>query len=75
MSENAQAIMRSVAKDAIPASVIAQLALDIIEGHKRKLSYEVGRGATASVLLSSWMPTRLADWLIVRDVTKPLKNS
>ncbi len=74
MSDNAQAIMRSAMDDAIPASTIAHLALDIIEGRKRKLSYEVGRGAIASVVLSSWIPTRLADWLIVRAMTKPLKS-
>ena len=75
MSENAQSIMRSAAEDAIPASEIAQLTLDIVEGRKRRLSYEVSRGARAAVILSSWMPTRLADWLIVRAMMKPLKDS
>ena len=70
MRENAQAIMDDAASKAIPASVIAELVHGIIENRKRKLSYEIGRGAVGAKLLSSWIPTRLADRLINRTLLK-----
>jgi len=70
MSENAQAIMRDAAKNALPASVIAELVLDIIENRKRKLSYELGRGSFFAVLLSKWLPSKWVDRLLNRALTK-----
>ena len=73
MSLNAQAIMQDAAANALPASVIATLVDDIIENRKRKLAYEIGRGAGIAKLLSSRVPVRLADWLIDRALSKPGK--
>jgi len=70
MSKNAQAIMLDAAKNALPASVIAELVHDIIENRKRKLAYEVGRGAVFSVLLAKWVPAKLSDRLIGRALLK-----
>ena len=71
MSLNAQAIMQDAAANALPASVIASLVDDIIANRKRKLAYEIGRGAGIAKLLSSRVPVRLADWLIDRALSKP----
>ena len=73
MSLNAQAIMQDAAANALPASVIATLVDDIIENRKRKLAYEIGRGAGVAKLLSSRVPVWLADWLIERALSKPGK--
>ena len=73
MSRNAQGIMQDAAANALPASVIATLVDDIIENRKRKLAYEIGRGAGIAKLLSSRVPVRLADWLIDRALSKPGK--
>jgi len=65
LATSAQRIMRDAQADALPAEVIAQLVLDIIEGRRRRTAYEVGRGAImARVLASSLLPKRLADRLV-----------
>lgn len=75
MSENATAIMDHAARSALPAVEVAKLILDIVENRKRALAYEMGRGATVSKVLSSWVPTRLADWLINRALMKSKQSA
>ena len=66
-----QRIMQNAKKNALPPSVIAELALGIIQGRKRKLSYHVGEGARVSQFMSScFMPRRLADRLIHKALNK-----
>lgn len=71
MSANAQAIMRSATKNALPASVIAKLVLDVIERRRCKVAYEIGDGSRMAKILSKYLPTRLADRLIGRALLKP----
>ena len=69
MSRNAQTIMSSAQASALPADVIAQLVLGIVEGRRRRTSYALGAGAfMARLLASDLMPARLADWLIDRKL-------
>ena len=70
MRKNAEAIIEDAVKSAIPASVIADLVKGIIEEKKRKLSYEVGRGALGAKILSACIPARLADRLLHRAIMK-----
>jgi len=70
MADNAQKIMRNAAETALPASVIAQLVLDITENRKRKVAYEVGAGSMTAKILSSYLPVRIADKLIGRALSK-----
>ncbi len=72
-AKTSQKIMRSAQRGALPADVIARLVWDIIEGRKKRISYEVGRGAKISRLFSSsLMPRRLADRLIHKTLNKPV---
>jgi len=75
MADNAQKIMRQAAETALPASIIAQLVLDIIESRKRKVAYEVGTGSMTAKILSSYLPARIADKLIGRALLKPTVKS
>ncbi len=70
MSDNAQAIIKNAAKNALPASVISELVLDIIENRKRKVAYEIGAGSRVAKLLSSFVPARIADRIIGRALFK-----
>ncbi len=71
LANNAQKIMRGAEAGALPAEVIAQLVLDIIEGRKKRTAYEVSKGALMSRILSSTlMPKRLADRLINNALNK-----
>jgi len=71
MSANAQDIIEDASKNAMPASVMAKLVLDIIERRKNKVAYAIGEGSLGARILSSIVPARLADRLIVRRLLKP----
>ena len=71
MSANAQDIIKNAVKNALPASVIAKLVQDMIEGRKRRVAYELGDGSRITRLLSSLVPVRLADRLIAGALLKP----
>lgn len=64
MSTNAQNIMKAATKRALPASVVATLVLDVIERRKCKLACELSDGSRVAKILSTLVPTRLADRLI-----------
>jgi len=65
-------IMQHAKKSALPASVIADLVLGIMEGRKKRHSYHCGSGkGLAQILSSSFVPKRLADKLIVNALNKP----
>lgn len=71
MANKTHKIMEHAKRSALPPSVIAELALDIIEDRKKKLSYHVGEGALISrIFSSSLMPKRLADKLIHKALNK-----
>ncbi len=74
MSENAQGIMRAASNKALPASVIAKLVQDIVERRKRRVAYAIGDGSRIARILSSLVPTRLADRLISRTLLKPREH-
>ncbi len=66
-----QGIMRKAQREsALPADVIAKLVQDIIEGRKRRTAYELGEGSKTSIVLSRYLPTRMADRLIHNALTK-----
>ena len=74
LAVNSQKIMSSAQKVALPASVIAELVWDIIEGRKKRHAYEVGRGSIiAKLFSSSFVPRRLADRLIFNALNKASK--
>ncbi len=76
MAKKTHKIMEHAKKSALPPSVIAELALDIIEGRKKKLSYHIGEGARISqILSSSLMPKRWADKLIHNALNKKNQNT
>ena len=70
MSNNAREIMQNAANNALPASVISNLVLDIIENRKRKVAYEIGAGSFVAKLFSSMLPARWVDRLIGKRLTK-----
>ncbi len=75
MAEKTHKIMEHAKKSALPPSVIAELVLGVVEGHKKKLSYHVGEGALISRIMSSTlMPKRLADRLIHNALNKEGKT-
>ena len=71
MSANAQDIIKDASKNAMPASVMANLVLDVIERRKCKVAYAIGKGSLGARILSSIVPARLADRLIVSRLLKP----
>jgi NAD(P)-dependent dehydrogenase (short-subunit alcohol dehydrogenase family) len=75
MAANTRTIMQNASKSALPAFVIADLVLDIIENRKRKVAYEIGAGSRIAKVLSSFLPVRLADRLISRALMKPVGKS
>lgn len=75
MSLKAQAIMKNAAENALPASVIADVVSDILANRKKKISYQLGRGAFVATFLSLKFPPRIADWLINKGLSRPVKSS
>ena len=73
MAIRSHKIMEHAKKSALPASVIAETVLDILQGRKKRHSYHCGRGRLISQILSSTLvPRRLADHLIVNALNKPV---
>jgi len=71
MSANAQKLMQSAERDALPGSVVGQLVVDILDGRKKRAHYEIGKGAGWAKLLSR-LPCRWSDRLIQRALNKKL---
>lgn len=67
MANKVRAIVRRAKKDALPASVIADTVLDVLEGRKKRAAYHLSKGAWTSLFLAA-LPARWADRLIVRSL-------
>jgi len=71
MSANAQKLMQSAERHALPGSVVGQLVVDILDGRKKRAHYEIGKGAGWAKLLSR-LPCRWSDRLIQQALNKKL---
>lgn len=65
MADKVRDIIRRAEKDALPASVIADTVIDVLEGRKKRVAYHLSKGAWTSRFLAA-LPARWADRLIVR---------
>lgn len=74
MLDHTRKIMRDGSATALRAVVVAQLVVDIIQGKKKSVAYEIGQGALISRILSRYVPTRLADRLITNSMLKADKK-
>ena len=71
MIRNAEEIMRSAQRDALPAEAVSRLIDRIIRSRRPKTSYIVHRHRWRAAVLARFLPRRLVDRLLWKRLNRP----